>query len=276
MLNNSVTNPTVKYAANNRATGTFTYTAFTNGPFLCFKGDISKNTNFWSPYYVPYSMGDLSSHVDFSQIQPCTSSAVYVNSAVGISINASRTSLASSGTAVSTSMTAVVGSTASGRHLLTAPAGPASVSTDVIPDVLPGIPPGFIQNFPNTVAQFLGLPNASAIAISNVQKTLNSTGFLTGLTINYVITTSSTTQSLQLIAALQLLPANSSFITALAGIFPGVTSAIVGSSVAVVGGVALPSPPPPSPPPSTSGVSTARMTTALLAASLLASGLLTA
>jgi len=239
-------------------------------------------------------MGALSNHVDFVQIQPCTSSAVYVNSEIGIKINASKTSLASSGTSVSTSMTAVVRTSSSGRHLLAASPAPP-VSTDVIPDVLPGIPPGFVENFPNTVAQYLGLPNASYIAISNVQKTLNSSGLLTGLTINYLITTTSTAQSQQLIAALQLLPANSSFITALAGIFPGVTAAIVGASTSLVGGIAVtttpplppplsplpppslppPRPPPPSPPspstsPSLSGatVTAAHAVTALLACAL--------
>ena len=243
LLNNSVTNPTVKFATGSQATGTYTYTAYANGPFLCYKGDISKNTNFWSPYYVPYSMGDLSSHSDFYQIQPCTSSALYVNSAVGISINASKTSLASSGTSISTSLTASVGSTSgSSRRLLerlllqssTALTGFAASETP--PDVLPGIPPGFIEMFPNTVAQFLGLKNASFVSISQVSKQLNTTGQLTGLTIYYLITTPDVATSQRLITALNLLPNNASFVAALASKFPGVTAAIIGSSTILVNG----------------------------------------
>ena len=94
-----MTNPKLKDALNAQpgvqgtAPGTWTYTNYAGGPFLCWKGDISKNTNFWSPNFAPYSMGDLSSHSDLYQIQPCTSSAVYVNSAIGISVNVTRTSL---------------------------------------------------------------------------------------------------------------------------------------------------------------------------------------
>jgi len=250
LLNATVTNPKLKDAFNalpgvqGYAPGTFTYTNYAGGPFLCWKGDISKNTNFWSPEFVPYSMGDLSSHNDFYQIQPCTSSALYVNSAIGIVINASKTTLApQSSTSISTSLTASLGPVSnSGRRLLerlllqSSNAMPGFSASETPGDVLPGIPPGFIQNFPNTVAQFLGLQNASYVTISKVSKQLNSTGGLTGLTIFYLITTPDVATSQQLITALNLLPNNSSFVAALASKFPGVTAAIIGSSTILVNG----------------------------------------
>ena len=127
-----------------------------------------------------------------------------------------------------------------GRHLLTA--APSS-STDGLGDSCTGscAPPGFIYNFPFTVAYYLGLDaqHSSMISISAVQSKqipqLVPAQYYY-VNIYYLLATDNSTQSSQLIAALNALPSNAAFTAALKSHFQGNYTVSVGASTPLVGG----------------------------------------
>ena len=61
------------------------YTAYANGPYMCFKGNLSAYTNLWLPGQpsasAAYGAGNLQQRADYAQTQPCggmTSASAYV------------------------------------------------------------------------------------------------------------------------------------------------------------------------------------------------------
>ena len=52
------------------------YTAYANGPYMCFKGNLSAFTNLWLPGQptasAAYGAGNLQQRADYVQTQPCT------------------------------------------------------------------------------------------------------------------------------------------------------------------------------------------------------------
>ena len=53
------------------------YTAYANGPYMCFKGDLSATPGVWLPgtpsASAAYGAGDLAQRADYAQMQPCAS-----------------------------------------------------------------------------------------------------------------------------------------------------------------------------------------------------------
>ena len=61
------------------------YTSYNNGPYMCFKGDISKVANWWVGNQASYGSGNLAQRSDYAVIKPCADSPMYL--AKGYSLN---------------------------------------------------------------------------------------------------------------------------------------------------------------------------------------------
>ena len=61
------------------------YTSYNNGPYMCFKGDISKVSSWWVGNEASYGSGNLAQRSDYAVVKPCADSAMYL--APGYSLN---------------------------------------------------------------------------------------------------------------------------------------------------------------------------------------------
>jgi hypothetical protein len=61
------------------------YTSYNSGPFMCFKGDISKVSNWWVGKEASYGSSNLAQRSDYAVVKPCSDSPMYL--ARGFSLN---------------------------------------------------------------------------------------------------------------------------------------------------------------------------------------------
>ena len=123
-----------------------------------------------------------------------------------------------------------------GSWCVTLPCAFSCPTTDA--SSLGSAPPGFIANFPNTVAQYLGLRDASAISISGVQsqqipQLVPAQYYF--VIVSYTLLADNSTMGAQLVTALNALPSNAGFVAELKSHFAGNYTVTMGTTTLVGG-----------------------------------------
>jgi hypothetical protein len=275
----------------------YSFTAYTNGPYMCFKGNLSTfwNKGFWVGNQTSYGAGNIQQRSDYAFIKPCSGNTnAYVapgftiNNIVGSGFNYSSTWPPTAGPGTTGGACAAIQTGTSSPPPSPPPPSPSPAAAPTPAAVANSVVTSAVTLSGYTVATFgtaqaaafksiwasyLNVPT-TAVVITNVANAAGSGRHLstTGVQVTFAVTLLSASAATAAVTALTTYPA-SALATIQAGL-PLVTSAPVVATLPTTGSTVPPdvssglgntTPPPSS---SAATVAAGKAATALLAGAL--------